>query len=236
MIEKRDNLIRIIVTAMVLVLAMTFIPQNVVAASTVKLNKKEVTLIVGKTTTLKVKNATKKVKWSTSKKRVATVSDNGKVTAKKAGTAKITAKVGDKKYTCKVTVQAKLAELAEENEVVTLVNIEREKLGLSPLVMDAELQKAAAQRAQEIVENFSHLRPNGEICFTVFQNFDITYMAAGENIAAGQPNAASVVYAWMNSEDHKRNILSEEYGKIGVGLYKVSNDAYGYYWVQMFTD
>ena len=76
---------------------------NVEAA--VKINKKKVTLIKGQTTTLKISGTKKKAKWSSSKKSVATVSSKGKVTAKKKGTATITAKIGNKKYTCKVTVQ-----------------------------------------------------------------------------------------------------------------------------------
>ena len=80
---------------------------TVEAASKVKLNKKKVTLYVGKSTTLKVKGTKKKVKWSSNKKSVATVSSKGKVKAKKKGTATITAKVGKKKYKCKVTVKKK---------------------------------------------------------------------------------------------------------------------------------
>lgn len=78
---------------------------NVSAAQKVKLNKKKVTIYVGKTTTLKLKNNKKKIKWSTSNKKVATVSKKGKVKGKKAGKATITAKVGKKKYKCKVTVK-----------------------------------------------------------------------------------------------------------------------------------
>ncbi len=74
------------------------------AAKKPKLNYKKVTLPVGKTVTLKVKRAKGKVKWKTNKKKIATVTKKGKVKAKKVGTAKITAKVAKKKYTCKVTV------------------------------------------------------------------------------------------------------------------------------------
>lgn len=79
------------------------------AAKKIKISKTKLTLKVGQSKTLSVKNLSKKnkkkLKWSSSKKKVATVSKKGKVTAKKAGTAKITAKVGKKKYTCKVTVK-----------------------------------------------------------------------------------------------------------------------------------
>lgn len=73
----------------------------------VALNKTKLTLTVGKSYKLKLKNNKKKIKWSSSKKKVATVSKTGKVKAKKAGTARITAKVGKKKYVCKVTVKNK---------------------------------------------------------------------------------------------------------------------------------
>ena len=77
------------------------------AKTKTQLNKKKVTLIVGNKTKLKLKNNKKKVKWSSSKRTVAIVSSKGVVTAKKKGTATITAKTGKKKYTCKVTVKAK---------------------------------------------------------------------------------------------------------------------------------
>lgn len=68
-----------------------------------KLNAKKIKVPVGTTYVLKVKGAKGKVTWKSSRKSVATVK-KGKVTALKKGTAKITAKVRGKKYTCKVTV------------------------------------------------------------------------------------------------------------------------------------
>ena len=75
----------------------------------ISLNKKEITLKVGKTETLKAtikpSNATNKnVTWSSNKTSVATVNKDGKVTSKGKGTATITAKAGGKTATCKVTV------------------------------------------------------------------------------------------------------------------------------------
>lgn len=75
------------------------------ASAAVKISKKSVTLIKGQTTTLKVTGTKNKVTWSSSKKSVATVTTKGKITAKKKGTATITAKIGNKKYTCKVKVE-----------------------------------------------------------------------------------------------------------------------------------
>lgn len=83
-------------------------------AASVKLNKKKLTLYVGKSETLKVTGTSSKVKWSTANKKIATVTSKGKVTAKKAGKVTITAKVKNKKYTCKVTVKNVMAASKEK--------------------------------------------------------------------------------------------------------------------------
>ncbi len=85
-----------------------FISDGSFAKTTVKLSKTKLTITVGKTKTIKLKNAKKKnVKWSSSNKKIATVTKAGKIKAKKKGSVKITAKYDGKKYVCKVTVKAK---------------------------------------------------------------------------------------------------------------------------------
>lgn len=97
-----------LVLAGALVITSVFVPgQQTDAKAKVKLNKKKLVLTVGKKAKLKVKGTKKKVKWSSSKKKIATVTKKGVVKAKKKGTAKIVAKIGKKKYTCKVIVKAK---------------------------------------------------------------------------------------------------------------------------------
>ena len=89
-------------------LILTFTPtMNTQAKAKIKLNKTKISLQRGKTYTLKVKGTKKKVKWSSNKKTIATVTRKGKVTAQKPGTAVITAKIGKKKYKCKVKVWQK---------------------------------------------------------------------------------------------------------------------------------
>lgn len=75
------------------------------AASKVKLNRNRIVLCVGNSFRLKVSGTKSKVAWSSSNKRIAKVNRKGLVTALKAGEARITAKVGKKKYTCKVVVR-----------------------------------------------------------------------------------------------------------------------------------
>ncbi len=80
------------------------LPASVSAAPKVKLNKHNLVLTRNDSFTLKVKNTKSKPTWSSQNKKIATVSKKGIVKAKKAGTTKVTASVGGKKYTCKVTV------------------------------------------------------------------------------------------------------------------------------------
>ena len=99
-------------TLLALAITVTSVPlQNaigtneVVQAANVKLSKSSLTLDVGKSATLKVTGTKSKVKWSSSNKKIATVTSKGKVTAKQAGSATITAKVGNKTLKCKVTAK-----------------------------------------------------------------------------------------------------------------------------------
>ena len=102
----KNQIRKLLSICIVIALVLTLVPTNVVqGASKVKLNKTTLTVYVGKTTTLKITGTSKTVKWSTSDKNVATVSSKGKVTAKKAGTATISAKVSNKTYKCKITVK-----------------------------------------------------------------------------------------------------------------------------------
>ena len=92
-----------------LVLTITLVPAvQADAAPKMKLNKKSVTMNVGKTVTLKVQNKNgKKVKWKSTNNKVAKVTKKGKVTAKKIGKATIVAKVGNKKLKCRIVVKKK---------------------------------------------------------------------------------------------------------------------------------
>lgn len=77
-----------------------------------KISKKNVSLFIGQKQTIKIisnpKDIEYNVKWSSSNKLVATVSKEGKITAKDKGTTTITAKVGEKNFRCKVLVKKKL--------------------------------------------------------------------------------------------------------------------------------
>ncbi|MBR6401927.1 MAG: BNR-4 repeat-containing protein [Eubacterium sp.] len=75
------------------------------AAGKVAISKTSVTVYVGNKVSLKLKNAPQKVKWVVKNKKIATVSSNGVVTAKKAGKTSVIAKCNGKNYKCIVTVK-----------------------------------------------------------------------------------------------------------------------------------
>ena len=77
----------------------------VAEAATVKLSQKKLELKVGKKAKLKIKGTKKKITWSTSNKKIATVSKTGVVKGIKPGKATIKATVNKKKYSCVVTVK-----------------------------------------------------------------------------------------------------------------------------------
>lgn len=100
-VTKR-NLIKF--TLIVFVFAMLFSTETQAA----KLNKTSLTLVKGKTYTLKLKGTKKKATWKTKDKKIAKLTSKKKSSVKikavKAGKTTITAKVGKKTYKCRVTV------------------------------------------------------------------------------------------------------------------------------------
>lgn len=105
------HVLTVVITVIVAV-AMVFGVENMIPASSyayaaASLNKTKTTIYAGNTRQLKVRDTKKKVKWSSTNTAVAKVSKKGKVTAIKAGEAKIKAKVGKRTLYCKVTVKCK---------------------------------------------------------------------------------------------------------------------------------
>lgn len=81
---------------------------NDTLAAAIRISKTAATLSPKQTVTLRLNGTTRKPVWTSSNAKVAAVGrTSGKVTAKKAGTAVITAKLGAKTYRCKVTVRAR---------------------------------------------------------------------------------------------------------------------------------
>lgn len=119
-------------------------------------------------------------------------------------------------------------------KVVDLVNAERAKEGLSPVILDSKVQAAAQVRAMECEKLFSHTRPDGSSFATALKEQNVSYRRAGENIAWGQRTPQQVVTGWMNSPGHRANIMNPNFTTIGVGFYQNAKGTN--YWCQLFTN
>ncbi|MCL2774652.1 MAG: SafA/ExsA family spore coat assembly protein [Oscillospiraceae bacterium] len=137
--------------------------------------------------------------------------------------------VGDK---INIPEGAALATL--EDEVIRLVNAERDKYGLPPLTKNWEVARVARIKAQDMIDRkyFSHNSPIYGSPFNMMENFGLKFSSAAENIAQGQKSAAEVMNSWMSSPGHRANILSRTVTQIGVGAAKAANGTM--YWVQLF--
>lgn len=118
-------------------------------------------------------------------------------------------------------------------EVFELVNQERENYGIFPLTIDLTLCKMAQYKSDEmsILNYLDHTSPTYGVFSNILSNSGVVVQRARENLARGQRSPEEVVTAWMNSTDHRTNLLSTDVGKIGIGF---TED--GYYWSQLFTD
>ena len=89
-----------------------------------------------------------------------------------------------------------------ENNVIKLVNAERQKRGIAPLRSNWQLSRVARYKSQDMRDKkyFSHTSPTFGSPFVMIRNFGISFTAAGENIAMGQTTAEQVMNSWMNSK------------------------------------
>jgi uncharacterized protein YkwD len=116
-------------------------------------------------------------------------------------------------------------------QVLALVNQERQNVGAPPLQLDAEAERAAKVHSEDMLGRnfFDHISPEGWDPSARLQMTGASgYSGFGENIALGQQTPAAVMTAWMNSPGHRANILNPTFTHLGVGI------ASGPRWTQVF--
>ncbi len=153
---------KIFAIVLAVIMSISLLPEADASAASkkVRLNKAKAMVYVGKTVTLKLKNVKKQVKWSTSNKKVAIVTKKGKVKGKKAGKATITAKVGKKKYTCKITVKKRVTPKPMKD---TVVKNKKDVRALKKIIK--EQRKLGAEISEDINSNsyeWKQTKKNGE--------------------------------------------------------------------------
>ncbi len=108
-----------------------------------------------------------------------------------------------------------------EQEVIRLTNEERAAGGCGPLTDNGKLHAAALGHSVDMVENdfFSHTSPDGSSMVDRIERQGYQWRSLAENIAAGHRSPAAVVDGWMNSPDHRDNIMNCNLTEIGVGFH-----------------
>lgn len=123
------------------------------------------------------------------------------------------------------------------HEILDVVNKERVNNNLPVLSWGETCEAAASLRAEEIVTNYSHTRPSGTQWSTACP-IPSEGGVSGENLAVGNAavSPATVVALWMNSPEHRANILNGDFTKLSVGFTFDPSTQYQTYWSQYFTN
>ncbi|MFF5927229.1 CAP domain-containing protein [Streptomyces hydrogenans] len=121
---------------------------------------------------------------------------------------------------------------AAEAEVLRLVNVERGKVGCSPIRPSDDLARLAGAFSADMAARnfFDHTDPDGASPWTRAQAAGVSGLG-GENIARGQVDATAVMVSWMNSDGHRANILNCDFTTLGVGVHFADG---GPWWTQDF--
>ncbi len=124
---------------------------------------------------------------------------------------------------------------ASEQIMVNLVNKERTNRGLKPLSLDFKLRAVARNYAEILLLNgfFSHTSIDGTTTADRAQKAGIEYEVLGENLAFA-PDVYIAHQGLMNSAGHRANILSPDFGRVGIGI--ADGGVYGKMLVQMFAN
>ncbi|MFA5864008.1 MAG: CAP domain-containing protein [Phycisphaerae bacterium] len=119
-------------------------------------------------------------------------------------------------------------------QVLTLTNQERTKIGLSALKWNSLLAASGADHCQDMIDKnyFAHVSPDGTSPGDRATAAGYKWSWIGENIAAGYATPQDVMTGWMNSPEHKENILRPEFTELGLGI-RTDTDG-RIYWAQEF--
>lgn len=132
-----------------------------------------------------------------------------------------------------VSLTASAGDEQKEAELIELTNQARAAQGLPALTESDAMNQAADVRLQEIMTNFSHLRPNGDLGYLVLKDFQVNFIHASENFASDFSTASDAMSAFMGSADHQARILDVSANCIGVSAGEKDGIVY---WVQLFAE
>jgi hypothetical protein len=117
-----------------------------------------------------------------------------------------------------IAPRSRLFGIIVANTLVDETNQNRVANG-DPALTESPLLDAAAQdKANDMAANhyFAHTSPTGITPWDWFEQVGYGFTYAGENLAVNFSNSADVTSAWMNSPEHRANILNANFTQIGM--------------------
>ena len=111
-----------------------------------------------------------------------------------------------------------------QSKIISETNLQRQENGNLPALKENyQLDEAASAKANDLFLNqyFEHISPTGIDPGKLVQNFGYEYIVEGENLILGNfSSEKEIVQDWMNSPEHRANILNNRYTEIGVAIIK----------------
>ena len=106
------------------------------------------------------------------------------------------------------------------SDVASLTNENRTENDLPALAVSPLLTQAAQLKADDMANNsyYAHTSPDGKSPLYWLNLVGYKYLNAGENLVIDRTTSEQAVDAWMNSPDHRENILRPQFTEIGVGV------------------
>ncbi|WP_338753873.1 CAP domain-containing protein [Bacillus sp. FJAT-52991] len=119
------------------------------------------------------------------------------------------------------SVWAKI-QTGNEQQILDLTNMIRVRFELNELTWDSDVAEVARLHSKEMFEKqyFAHESPSTGDLGDRLTKANIAFQTAGENIAANYIDGPAAVEGWLNSEDHRKALLEEEFALLGVGVYR----------------
>ncbi len=106
------------------------------------------------------------------------------------------------------------------SSLLSETNSQRLSANEAALTIDPQLTAAAQAKANDMASHnyWAHNSPDGKTPWTFISATGYQYQAAGENLAYGFTDASNTIVGWMNSPEHRANILNTDYQNVGFGV------------------
>ena len=108
----------------------------------------------------------------------------------------------------------------DSSQLLIQANKARESNNAKNLELNSDLNSAAEQKANDIVKNnyWTHVSKDGTTPWQLISSTGLKYSEAGENLAYGFNTSNDVIIGWMNSKEHRDNLLNKSFTMTGIGI------------------